>query len=107
MPERFFVCFPCRYMITQIQSLHDETIPICEGCGKETRRSYSMESTGGRPTKIFHTPIEMFSVGMKMDEVPAFRRANPGIEVREGIPIARTRQEKKRVLKYFNFEEVT
>lgn len=104
MPARCFTCRSCGRIIEAIQGLFDDCLPACE-CGGETRRSYAAESDQSRPTKIFQTPIEMFSVGMHPDEVPAFRRANPEIEVHGGVPLAKTRQEKKRVLKYFNFEE--
>lgn len=104
MPARCFTCRSCGRTIEAIQDLFDDGLPACE-CGSETRRDYTAESGLGRPTKMFQTPIEMFSVGMHPDEVPAFRQANPDIEVHGGVPLAKTRHEKKRVLKYFNFEE--
>ena len=104
MPIRSFVCESCSRVISEVQSLFDDTMPFCK-CGGMTRRAYAAETGVGRPTKIFHTPIEMYSVGMHPDEVPAFQQANPEIEVQGGVPVVKTRQEKKRVLKYFSFEE--
>lgn len=104
MPYRCFRCTVCGFRSTELVGLHDDTHPTCY-CGSEARRNYKAESDQSRPTKIFHTPIEMYSVGMHPDEVPAFRQANPDIEVQGGVPLAKTRHEKKRVLKYFNFEE--
>ncbi len=104
MPERCFKCTVCGKINQQIQDLFDDIVPTCT-CGGATNRSYKAESDNSRPTKMFHEPIEMFSVGMSPEEVPVFREANPAIEVRAGVPVAKTRQEKKRVLKYFGYGE--
>ena len=104
MPERAFTCYVCHEVKYLIQSLHESAIPQCS-CGGNMFRDYTHEADGGRPTKVFDQPIEMFSIGMIPAEVAAFRQANPGMEVRDGVPIAKTRGQKKRALKFFGYQE--
>ena len=57
-------------------------------------------------TGYYDKPIEMYSVGLVPGEYSAFRRANPEIDLTpDGVPIARTRQQKKQVLKYMGWQE--
>ena len=57
-------------------------------------------------TGEYGEPIIMYSVGLIPGEEAAFRKANREIELTDqGVPIARTRQQKKQILKYFDFEE--
>jgi hypothetical protein len=74
-------------------------------------RDYAGESAAGRPpTQVFEKPIEMYSIALNPDEIHKFKQKCPGVEVAEsgpmmGIPIARTREQKKRALKTMGFEE--
>lgn len=76
---------------------------ICT-CGLTMSRDIGAEQ-GKKDDRAFDKPIEMYSVGMNSWEVPAFRRANPGVEVHGGVPLARTRADKIRTLRYFGFSE--
>lgn len=92
---------------------------ICRACGYDgpfrdrdgpacdcppVERDYGVPRSGS-VTGRFREPIEMHSVGMMPNEEPAFRRACPGIEVRDGAPVVHTRADKRRVLKYFGYQE--
>ena len=59
-----------------------------------------------RVTGCFAEPIIMYSVGLVPGEEVAFHKANREIDLTpDGVPIARTRQQKKQILKYFDFQE--
>jgi hypothetical protein len=109
MPERTFVCSKCGKVNLEFQSLMDETIPVC--CQLPMLRDYVAETTEGRrPTQMFRTPIEMYSIALNPEEIGDFKRRCPDVEVAEsgpmmGVPIARTRQQKLRALKVMGFEE--
>jgi hypothetical protein len=48
----------------------------------------------------------MYSVGMHPEEIPAFKRKLPLIDTTpDGVPIARSRHQKKQILRYFGFQE--
>ncbi len=105
MPYKHFGC-ECGHVTISLQGILDDSFPACEGCGEPTTtREYATEFAGGRPTKVFDKPIEMFSVGMHPEEIPAFERKLPLIEHRGGVPLARTRHEKKQILRYFGYQE--
>ena len=105
MPLRSYTCTECGITTQHFQGLRDSSNPPCS-CGKPTFRDYAAESDPSRrPTGMFEKPIEMYSVGMAPDEVSAFRQALPHVEIQDGVPLARTRQEKKAILAYFNFQE--
>ena len=109
MPMRAFTCRACGLTKRYMQSLREDSLPSCS-CGGETFRDYAEESTGRSPTGVFATPIEMYSIAMTPDEVPAFKQKCPDVDVATegemaGVPIARTRSQKLRALKAMGFQE--
>lgn len=61
-----------------------------------------------RVTDAFAKPIEMFSVACNTsEEENELKRKCPDVEMRDGVPIARTRTQKKAVLDAVGFEEKT
>lgn len=105
MPIYCFTCDSCGGKTDVLRSISVRETDVRCSCDNLMTRDLGREQ-GRRGTGEFHTPIEMFSVGMNADEVPAFRQSLPNVEVREGLPIVKTRQEKMQVLKYFGFQEV-
>lgn len=105
MPYKHFGC-ECGHVTVALLGIKDDHYPACEDCGEQTTtREYATEFAGGRPTKVFDKPIEMYSVGMSPEEIPAFEKALPLIGHRGGVPLARTRHEKKQILRHFNHQE--
>jgi hypothetical protein len=105
MPYKHFGC-SCGHVTVALLGILDDSFPPCDECGEPTiNRDYASEAGEGRTTKVFDKPIEMYSVGMTPNEIPAFERKLPLIEHREGVPLARTRHEKKQILRYFGFQE--
>ncbi len=104
MPLYCFICPDCDEGVAILREIVNRTAPVVCICGGSMIRDIGGEQ-GRRDMKEFKVPIEMMSIGMNPDEVPAFQRANPDIEIRAGVPIAHTRQQKLQALKYFGFEE--
>ncbi len=107
MPFRAFTCRNCETIADGMYGLHDDT-PKC--CYSPMVRDYHREGMGQRPTGAFDKPIVMYSVGLNPEEIPAFKKACPDIDVATsgplmGIPIARTRHQKKQILRTMGFEE--
>ncbi len=59
-----------------------------------------------RITGHYLEPIEMYSVALEHGELAGFKAALPDTDLTEmGVPIARTRQEKMKILDFFGYEE--
>ena len=110
MPMRAFTCWECGVTKQHFQSLLDESLPKCP-CGGKSFRDYSAERTDRRHTGVYEKPIEMFSVACSSpEEIQELKQKCPDIEVAMdgplmGVPIARSREQKLRVLKAVGFEE--
>lgn len=81
--------------------------PNCEVCGTPMRRDFQAEAAGPHLDAEFRKPIEMHSLALCNEEdIHAFRQRHPDVEIgtdprREdyGVPKARSRSEKLRILK--------
>ena len=111
MPLYEYECCACGYADDEFQHIRDDRLTICPKCGKDTYQK--MVSLPHTDLKEYHTPIEMYSIGLNDEaEIRAFKQQCPDVEVSEdlndemwGIPIARTRKQKLAALKAIGFEE--
>lgn len=105
MPIYEYECQDCGHRDDEFQHMADAPLDRCPACGGRYARQVSRPS--GAMTREYRTPIEMHSIAVTGDdEIRAFRRRNPGAEItHDGVPIARTRQEKLRILKNEGFQE--
>ena len=102
--------FACKCGITVVswQDSYKLRYPDCPKCRVVMR--YMREASagvGGRPpTHNYDVPIEMFSCGLIEGELKSFSLANREIDLTDqGVPIAKTRLEKKQIMDYFNMKE--
>jgi hypothetical protein len=88
--------------------------PMTEYLGRPCRRVPSCPSVRTQYGEGSHTkPVEMLSIAVdNEEEVDAFRARNPGVEISRdrssplfGVPVAKSRSEKLRVLKQEGFVE--
>jgi len=106
MPFRTFRCGVCGVLAEDLQDLDETFNPPCSECGGATTRNYAAEGRAFR-TRTFETPILMYSIAPSPDEIPAFRKACPDVDLTDlGVPIARNRPEKLRILKHFGHQEM-
>lgn len=110
MPIYSYAC-PCGIRRDEYQKMDSAPLTECPGCKRDTlRRVPSVPHTNLRE---FHTPIEMYSIGLNDDEeIRAFKQKCPDVDVCTdpasdlyGVPIARNRAQKKAALDAAGFEE--
>lgn len=106
LQEVAFTCSSCDRIELYWQDSYKLHYPDCTKC-KGPMDYVRKPSTNDRSvTGCYTTPIEMFSCGLIPGELKAFKKANREIDLTDqGVPIARTRQQKKQVLEYFGFQE--
>ena len=104
--ENTFTCPTCEQVYKVWQPKHRLRYPDCGLCGEGMNLVREVSKAMSRPTRCYDEPIIMYSVGLHPDEFTAFKTANREIDLTpDGVPIARTRAEKKQVLDYFRYEE--
>ena len=91
------------FMVDQYRLVY----PDCPDCGEVMDYDRTpADNPDINVTGHYGEPIIMYSVGLCPGEEKAFFKANREIELTpDGVPIAKTRQEKKQILKYFDYEE--
>lgn len=100
-----FLC-KCGSSVTELQNPYKLRYPDCPDCGEMMDYLKEGPYNNRSVTGHFGEPIIMYSVGLIPGEEAAFRKANREIDLTDqGVPIAKTRQEKKQILKYFDYEE--
>lgn len=109
MPVYAFVCPECGGKNEVFRPIGDRNDPVpCDRCEVGMERDLRAESDG-RGTREFDVPIEMWSIACSSQaEVDDLRRQVPDVEFAPhdpGVPIARTRQQKLRLLDACGFEE--
>lgn len=114
MPMYEFVCEQCGHCDDYYRTMGDawQEAP-CPMCGVPMHRDYRAEAAGPHLDKAFTNPIEMHSIAVTNEEdIKAFKHRNPDVEIGTdpnrddyGVPIARSRAEKLRILKQEGFEE--
>jgi len=81
--------------------------PACPVCTAAMKRNYQAEGAGPHLDKEFDKPIEMHSIALcNGEDIADFRRRHPDVEIGTdprqndyGVPKARSRSEKLRILK--------
>lgn len=113
MPMYEYLCAACGHQDDEFfkmsTSSDPRTCPKCDMKGVYVRQ-VSLPHTD---LKEFHTPIEMYSIAMNTrEEIEEFLRAAPGVDCSldeadpmYGIPIARSRSQKKHALKAAGYVE--
>lgn len=111
MPIYPYQCSACNYGKDEYQKMHEPHIVVCPDCGRETyKRQVCQVHTD---LKEFHRPVKMNSIAVcSLEEVRELQRTCPGIEISDnpdhpdfGVPIARSRAEKLRILSSVGWEE--
>lgn len=106
MPLYEYKCADCSHADDEYQNMREPPLSYCPRCsGSQYERQISRPS--GAMIREYDRPIEMHSIApVTASEVQAFKRRNPGVEFsRDGAPLARTRQEKLRILRNEGFVE--
>ncbi len=91
--------------------MSEATLAFCPEC--KSPHHYRVPPRTHTDMVAYHKPIEMQSIALcNNEDIRAFKRRNPGIEVSEdynnplhGVPIARTRRDKLSILRAENWEE--
>lgn len=110
MPQYDYVYEDTGESFIEFQQMKEE--PLTEHNGRPCRRtvsSFTPQTRYGKGNRC--NPIEMMSIAVDSpEEVAAFRQRNPGVEISDragdplfGIPIAKSRSEKKAILATENF----
>jgi putative FmdB family regulatory protein len=111
MPLYDYRCESCGFdakdVFHKIISDHQE---LCSRCGSVMDRVPTLPHTD---LKEYHTPIEMFSIGMEdQEEIRAFSIKCPDVQISTnpddpmyGVPVARTRKAKMQALGAAGFIE--
>lgn len=112
MPLYDYRCSACGHeRIDEFEKITSEPQTVCPSCGKATFAR--VPQVVGNNLREFHTPIEMYSIGLNSDEeIREFRAKCPDVDVCTdsssdlyGVPIARNRAQKLAALKAAGFEE--
>ncbi|MCX7429365.1 MAG: hypothetical protein NTW96_27545 [Planctomycetia bacterium] len=104
MPIYCFVC-ECGARAEDVRTMESRNMPMpCPSCYREMDRDTVAEQTT-TTMKEFHTPIEMHSIA-PTNQAEHDQLVRAGAEMtREGVPVARSRHEKMRLLKLVGFVE--
>jgi len=106
-----YKCDYCHAERDEFQKMSSEPLTVCPVCGASAyHRVPSLPSTD---LKEFDKPIEMFSIGLNDDEeIREFKAKCPDVDVATdpndplyGVPIARSRSQKKTALAAMGFVE--
>ena len=106
MPMYCYRCPGCEHKTERFRHLSNaDAVEKCPECGRSMEKDIAAQNVGSG-NQTFQKPIEMDSIALAHPEdIAAFKRRNPGVEVRDGVPIAHSRKEKKDILKNEGFEE--
>lgn len=106
MPLYCYKCPGCETKAERFRHIRNADEPeSCPECGRKMNKDLGATRIGSG-NQTFEKPIEMDSIALTHPaDIAAFKHRNPGVEVRDGVPIAHTRQEKKEILKTEGFEE--
>ena len=107
MPLYDYKCDACLHLREEYQGIHESKLVRCPVCNSNRyRRLISIPS--GAMEREFQTPIELHSIAPVTDwEISAFKQRNPGVDLTpDGVPLARTRKQKLRILKREGFQEL-
>lgn len=103
MPRYDYYCPNCG-VCEEFQHMREDTLEMCPRCQAGYTKLISKPS--GAMEREYRTPIELLSVAPANEaEEIMFRQRNPDAEMKDGVPIARTRKQKLRILKNEGFEE--
>jgi putative FmdB family regulatory protein len=111
MPLYTYKCTKCKRETIEFQKMADKHLTVCPICRTKTyRRIPSLPNTD---LKEFHTPIEMYSIAMDDDAaIRKFIGDCPDVDVSTdkadpmyGVPVARSRRDKRQALKSAEFVE--
>jgi putative FmdB family regulatory protein len=119
MPMYSYYCNLCEHKEDHYQKMASDPITVCPKCGCDEASVGNRSNYNRVPTvphsnlREFHTPIEMYSIGMNDDaEIRAFKQKCPDVDVCTdpasdlyGVPIARNRAQKASALSAMGFEE--
>lgn len=106
MPMYVFKC-DCGVVSQELRTMESRNLPLfCWDCGKQMERDVRAEQTN-TPLQEFHTPIEMHSIA-PTNQTEHDQLVKAGAEMtRDGVPIARNRHEKMRLLKLVGHVEMS
>ena len=114
MPIYAYECEDCGHAFSEVRPADERNdLPTCQ-CGKTMYRDYAGAGQATHGGKVaFDQPIEMHSIAVCNEaDIAAFRRRNPDVEIGTdpgrddfGVPVARTRKQKKDILRREGFEE--
>jgi putative FmdB family regulatory protein len=113
MPIYCYRCRECEHGFETFQFMHADRYTVCSECGDENTLDI-VPQPAASPNQAFRKPIELHSLGLCNDEdIADFRRRNPDVPIGTdpaqddyGVPKARSRQEKKKILETEGFVEL-
>jgi putative FmdB family regulatory protein len=100
-----YACEKCQHEFDEFQHMSDEPLTDCPECGEIAL--VRVPQRCGSLNREYQKPIEAYSIALDdEDEIRAFQVRNPGTQISTdrsdplfGVPVIRTRAEKKRVYK--------
>ena len=105
MPVYVFHCTECEQKTEVVRSADQRNGPCqCEHCGSDSCvRDFAGEHVASTEQE-YQTPVCSDAMGLHPDEIPAFKRRNPDINVNsEGQIVLRSHAERQRVMKRLGF----
>lgn len=113
MPFYCYKCPACDATTRDLRSMSESEDPLACECGAAMHRDFPAECGKRPPTHYYADPIEMYSVALNdTQEIADFQQRCPGVECSAdprnplfGVPVARTREQKKRILRTEGYEE--
>ncbi len=107
MPQYCFQCMACLHVDTQFRVIPDRNrYAVCSKCGHSSHRDMRAEGSPNSMNDAFYKPIEMYSIA---PNTPAEKRqlqeAGATFDKETGVPLARTRSEKLRLLEVVGYVE--
>lgn len=111
MPIYSYCCSNCQHADDEYQKMSSGSLTECPKC--RAASYHRVPTLAHTDLKEFHTPIEMYSIGLNDDEeIRAFKAKCPDVDVATdpndplyGIPVARNRAQKKKALDAMGFVE--
>jgi putative FmdB family regulatory protein len=106
MPMYCYKCPGCEHKTERFRHMSNAgAAEWCPKCGRSMEKDIAAQNVGSG-NQPFQTPIEMHSIALNHPaDIAAFKQRNPGVEVRDGVPVAHTRKEKKDILKTEGYVE--
>ena len=105
MPTYPYECPKCGHEGDTFKPVSEyRSLEFCPKCGFPMARVYGPVAS---PDTAFHKPIEMFSIAGTAGEMQQLRERLPDTQfTNQGVPLARSRAEKMRLLKVAGFREL-